>query len=110
MTPKQWALQSDGPAFKGKINKVKTMNKAPKGYNYIAWNNKQPILGDKNVRWALSHLVNLPLWIQKFDFNLSEPTLGPYSVKSDEHDSTLKPVKYDLKAARERLAAAGWSK
>lgn len=109
-SPKEWALNSDGPEFKTRITKVQAVNKAAKGYQYIAWNNDDPMFKDKNVRWAMSHLVNLPLWIKKFDFGLSEPTVGPYSVKSDDHDPNLKPVEFSLEKARQKLAEAGWTK
>ena len=109
-TPKEWALDSDGPEFKSRIVKVKSSNKAPKGYSYIGWNQKDPMLKDKNVRWAMTHLVNLKLWIKKFDFDLSEPAIGPISPKIDDHDPALGPVEFSLDKARTRLAAAGWSK
>jgi peptide/nickel transport system substrate-binding protein/microcin C transport system substrate-binding protein len=109
-SPKEWALNSDGPEFKTRITKVKAINKAPKGYSYIAWNQLDPVLADKNVRWALSHLVNLNLWVKKFDFSLSEPTIGPYSPKGEEHDPAVKGAEFSLEKARERLAAAGWTK
>lgn len=108
LTPKQWQLQTDGPEFKDKVTKVKTTNKAAVGYGFIGWNMRNPVLENKDVRWALSHLMNLPFWIDKFDFGMSEPTVGPYSVKSDEHDPAVKPVPFDPRAARKRLASAGW--
>lgn len=108
--PKEWALNSDSPEFKTRLTKVKVENKTAKGFTYIAWNQIDPLLADKNVRWALSHLVNLPLWVKKFDYELSEPTIGPYSPKSEEHDPALKPVSFSLEEARKSLAAAGWTK
>jgi microcin C transport system substrate-binding protein len=109
-TAKQWELQTKGKDFEEKIVKVKALNKAAMGYGYVAWNNDHPILGNKDVRWALSHCMDLNKWVQKLDFGLTEPTVGPYSPKMDEHDPSLKPVSFDLKAARKRLAAAGWTK
>jgi microcin C transport system substrate-binding protein len=110
LTSKQWMLQSDGPEFKTRITKVKTVNKSPKGFGFVAWNNAHPVLSNKDVRWALSHIANLPFWIDKFDFGLTEPSVGPFGAKAEEHDPALKAVAFDLKAARKRLAAAGWSK
>ena len=108
--PKQWAKDTTGDEFKTKITKVQANSKQAFSFSYIGWNLKHPILGDKNVRWALSHLVNLSLWSKKFDFDLHEPTVGPFSVKSDEHDKSVLPVPYDPKLASKRLAAAGWTK
>jgi peptide/nickel transport system substrate-binding protein/microcin C transport system substrate-binding protein len=108
-TSKQFAREMNGPPFGTKVTKVKATNKAPVNYSYIAWNQQHPILGNKDVRWAMSHLLNLSLWIKKFDFDLAEPTIGPFSPKSDQHDPQLKPVAFDPSAARARLAAAGWT-
>lgn len=110
LIPKQWAKQTDGPEFKSKLVKVKAINKTPTGYGYIGWNLKNPILANKDVRWALSHVADLKTWISKIEYDMQEPTVGPFSVKSEQHDKSLKPIEFDLKKARERLAAAGWTK
>lgn len=110
LTPKQWTMQTNTPEFGTRIKKVQTITKTAKGYNYIAWNNQHPILSNKDVRWALSHLVDLDTWNKKLSFGLNEPTIGPYSPKMEEHDPSLKPVPFSLKDARKRLAAAGWTK
>lgn len=110
LLPKQWTKQTDGAEFQTKLVKVKAVNKAPTGYGYIGWNQKNPVLADKNVRWALSHLADLQTWIQKIDYGMAEPTVGPYSVKSEQHDPSLTPVEFSIDKARERLNAAGWTK
>ena len=110
LSAKQWTLQTDSPEFKTRIAKVKTVNKAAVGYGFVGWNQKHPILGNKDVRWALSHLMNLNMWSNKIEFGMTEPTIGPFSPKSDQNDPTLSAVPFDLKAARKRLAAAGWKK
>jgi peptide/nickel transport system substrate-binding protein/microcin C transport system substrate-binding protein len=110
LLPKQWTKQTSGPEFKSKLVKVKTVNKTPTGYSYIGWNLKNPILANKDVRWALSHIADLKTWINKIDYGMAEPTVGPYSVKSEQHDAAIKAVEFDLNKARERLTAAGWTK
>jgi microcin C transport system substrate-binding protein len=109
VTAKQFAREMNGPPFGTKVIKVQATNKSAVGYQYIAWNQKNPLLADINVRWAMSHLANWPLWIKKFDFDLREPAIGPFSPKSDQQDAALKPVPFDTKLARERLAKAGWT-
>jgi microcin C transport system substrate-binding protein len=109
LTPKQWTLQAKGPEFETRIQKVQAKNLNAKGYSFVGWNNNHPILGNKDVRWALSHLMDIRKWNKRFDFDLTEPTIGPYSPKSEEHDPSLQAVAFDLKEARKRLAAAGWT-
>lgn len=108
-TPKQFALEMNDPPFGTRLAKVKAVNKSPSGYKYIAWNQKNALLEDRRVRWALSHLANVPLWVKKFEYDLSEPTIGPFSPKSDQHDPSIQPVEFSVKLARQKLAEAGWT-
>jgi peptide/nickel transport system substrate-binding protein/microcin C transport system substrate-binding protein len=108
-TAKQFALEMNDPPFGTSIKKVQAVNKSPTSYRFIGWNQNNELLKDRNVRWALSHLANIPLWVKKFEYNLAEPTIGPFSPKSDQHDPSLKPVEFSVKLARQRLAEAGWT-
>ena len=98
-----------GEVWDKKIVKVKTENKTPKGYNFIAWNFKHPILKDKEVRKALSMLFNRPFLEDKFEYNLSEPATGPIYVQSDYANSDVKPVEFNPKEALSILHQAGWT-
>lgn len=91
------------------VHKVLTKNNSPKGYNFIGWNMKHPILKDRRVRKALYHLVNRPLMIDKFEYGYSVPAVGPIYPGSPYHDSNLKPVEYDTQKALKILKNAGWS-
>ncbi len=89
--------------------KVKVENKSPKGYNFYGWNLKKKIFQDKRVRRALAHLVNRPLMLDKFEYNLSAYATGPQYVQSDYASKKVKPILYDPKKALELLNEAGWS-
>ena len=108
LRPEGYVKKTVGKVWDEKIVKVKTENKTPKGYNFIAWNFKHPILKDKEVRKALSMLVNRPLMQDKFEYNLSEPATGPIYVQSDYANHQTKPVPFDPNAALKILSAAGW--
>jgi peptide/nickel transport system substrate-binding protein/microcin C transport system substrate-binding protein len=69
---------------------------------------KHPVLGDVQVRKALSMLFNRPLMIDKFEYNLSEPATGPIYVQSDYANPDIKPVPYDPQNALKVLASSGW--
>ncbi len=108
LRPEGFVKKTVGGVWEDKIVKVKTENKTPKGYNFIAWNQKHPILKDREVRKALSMLVNRPLMQEKFEYNLSEPATGPIYVQSDYANHSVKPVPYDPNAALKILNQAGW--
>lgn len=108
LRPEGFVKKTIGGVWEEKVVKVKTENKTPKGYNFIAWNFKHPILKDREVRKALSMLVNKPLMLEKFEYNLSEPATGPIYVQSDYANHDVKPVPFNPSDALKILNAAGW--
>lgn len=108
MTPEIYVKKAVGPKWGKSVHKHKVFNKEPKGYNFIGWNMKHPILSSKKVRKALYHLVNRPLMIEKFEYNLSVPAVGPIYPESPYHDQSLKPVEYDPSLALKILRSDGW--
>lgn len=108
LRPDGYVKKAVGPKWGKEVHKVLTYNKDPKGYNFIGWNLKHPILKDRQVRLALYHLVNRDLMIEKFEYGYSVPAAGPIYPQSPYHDKSIKPVKYDPKKALRLLRDAGW--
>ena len=108
LRPDGFMKKTVGKIWEDKIIKVKAENKTPKGYSFIGFNFKHPVLKDVQVRKALSMLFNRPLMQDKFEYNLSEPATGPIYVQSDYANHEVKSVSYDPQAALKVLAAAGW--
>lgn len=106
--PEGFVKKTNGEIWDEKIVKVKTENKTPKGYNFIGFNLKHPILKDKEVRKALSMLFNRPLMQKKFEYNLSAFATGPVYVQSDYNNPDVKPVPYEPQEALKILRNAGW--
>lgn len=108
LRPDGFVKKTVGKIWEEKVDKVKAENKAPKGFNFIAFNFKNPILKDVQVRKALSMLFNLPMIVEKFEYNLTEQATGPIYVQSDYASPNVKPVPYDPHEALKLFAAAGW--
>lgn len=108
LRPEGFIKKTVGKIWDERIVKVKTENKTPKGYNFVAWNFKHPILKDKNVRKALYMLLNRPMMLEKFEYNLSEFATGPIYVQSDYANLSVKAVEYNPAEALKILNAAGW--
>jgi ABC-type transport system substrate-binding protein len=108
LRPEGFIKKTVGEIWDKKIVKVKTENKTPKGYNFVAWNMKHPILKDKDVRHALSMLMNRPLMKDKFEYGLSEFANGPIYVQSDYASPNVKPVDFNPKEALKLLNKSGW--
>ena len=108
LRPEGFIKKTVGKIWDEKIVKVKAENKSPKGYNFIAFNFKHPVLNELPVRKALTLLFNRPLMQDKFEYNLSDPATGPIYVQSDYANHDVKAVSYDPQAALKILSEAGW--
>ena len=108
LRPEGFVKKTVGKVWDKKIVKVKTENKTPKGFSFIALNLKHPILKDREVRKALSMLFNRPLMQSKFEYNLSEFATGPIYVQSDYASPNVKPVDFSPTEALKILSRAGW--
>jgi peptide/nickel transport system substrate-binding protein len=78
-------------------------------YGWIGWNETRPWFGDKNVRRALTMLVDRPGIIDKLLFGLPKPVTCHFYWASPACDPNLKPLPYDPEAATKLLDAAGWT-
>jgi peptide/nickel transport system substrate-binding protein/microcin C transport system substrate-binding protein len=108
LRPEAFVKKTEGAEWGTKLFKVKTVNKANKGYTFVGWNMKHPVLSDKKVRRALSMLYNRDLAMNKFEFDLSAHADGPVEPSSDFHPPTAKPSVFDPQGALKLLTDAGW--
>lgn len=107
---KMWATETDGGPYKdGKITKIKAENLQPYATQGIAWNLRNPIFADKNVRLALSHLFNRERLIKELFYNNYVPGTGVIHRKSVYHSPKNNPIPYDPKKALSLLKSAGWT-
>lgn len=105
LTPIQWERQTNTPSFRENFDKLSYF--AP-NYSYIGWNSKRPFFADKQVRTALTHLVNRELILEKILYNLGAVVTNPFYINSPEYDKSIEPYPYDPKKAEELLKEAGW--
>ena len=108
MQPEAYVKKAAGPLWGKSVHKVKVKNNTPKSYCFIGMNFKEPLLRDRKVRRALYHLLNRKLMIEKFEYNMSTPAVGPIYPSSPYRDKNLKPVSYNRKKALSLLHEAGW--
>lgn len=106
--PEAYVKRTSGDVWEKKIVKVKAENKTPKGYSFIGFNLKHPILKDREVRKALSMLFNRQLMLEKFEFNLSAFATGPVYIQSDYNNKNVKPIPFNPNEALKILTKAGW--
>ncbi|MHC4549847.1 MAG: ABC transporter substrate-binding protein [Planctomycetota bacterium] len=78
-------------------------------YGGFAWNMRRDILKDRRVRRALTLALNRFAVPEKFMHGLGEMLPVGESVLSVYFPKHLEVLPFDLDAAREELAAAGWN-
>jgi peptide/nickel transport system substrate-binding protein len=77
-------------------------------YVYIAWNLKEPLFADRNVRRALSMAVDRQAIIDALLYGQGKVMNGPFPSVLWAYDPDIKPIPYDADEARRLLDQAGW--
>lgn len=106
--PDVYVQKTQGSPWGQTVFKNQVENSVPKGYTYIGFNFRKDLFKDKNVRLALTHLMNRPEMNKKFRYDMSVDATGPTYVQSDYANPDVKPIAFDPKKAQEILAKAGW--
>ncbi|MBY0452091.1 MAG: peptide ABC transporter substrate-binding protein, partial [Bdellovibrionaceae bacterium] len=106
-------LKVTGKPFKQnfKSDKFQTLavkNEMPKSYGYIGFNFLDPIVKDKNVRIAFTHLVNREEINKKFAEGLNNLATSPVPVGTKQSPDR-KPIEFNPAKAKELLAKSGWT-
>lgn len=105
LTPLQYAMQSDTPAFRRRFNKYKYPDSS---YAYLGYNLRRPIFHDKRVRQALSFAIDKQELIDGVLLGLGQIATGPYKPGTWPHNPAVPRYPYDPKRAKALLAEAGW--
>lgn len=79
-------------------------------YSCFGINMRHPILGDKQIRQAMAHLVNYDRMIEEVMYGFSQRITGPVMpFMKLWHNPALKPRTFDPNKAKTLLAEAGWA-
>ena len=85
-------------------------------YGYVQFNLRDakqhsrphPIFGDTRVRRALTMAVDRTSLVRNVFDTLARPAYGPFPKGQSTADTTLRPIPYDLAAAKQLLDSTGW--
>jgi peptide/nickel transport system substrate-binding protein len=94
------------PFFDGRIQCQPIKRPA---YSYVGWNAARPMFSDKRVRWAMTHAFDRQRIIDNVYVGLGTIGTGPFAPDSPNNDPDIKPIPFDLSAAKKLLADAGWT-
>ncbi len=105
LTPLQFAMQTDTPAFRRRFRKYRYPASV---YSYLGYNLRRPMFQDKRVRQALSYAIDKQEIIDGVLLGFGQVASGPYKPGSWAHNPDVRRYSYDPKRARALLAEAGW--
>jgi peptide/nickel transport system substrate-binding protein len=77
-------------------------------YNFIAWNNRHPILADKRIRRALAMCVPTESIIRDVYHGTARPVTGPFTPDEYAFNPSVPLIRFNPTAAKRTLANAGW--
>jgi peptide/nickel transport system substrate-binding protein len=103
--PDVWAAEKDLPDVTDKINFVSTYTLS---YNCIAWNTRDAVLSDPNVRRALAMAYDRASIIQALYRGEARPVTGPFTPDQWAYNPAIQPIAFDPAAASALLDGAGW--
>jgi len=77
-------------------------------YNFIAWNERNPVLHDKRIRRALGMAVPVQTLVSALYHDNARRLSGPFTPDEDAYSSAVPQLPYAPGRARRLLADAGW--
>jgi peptide/nickel transport system substrate-binding protein len=105
LSPTQHLKQTNTPGFEDGFRKEIYFTPS---YLYIGWNQKKPGLAEKQVRQALSQLVDRDRIISRVMLGLAEKIDSPVYRFSPEYNEKITGWGFDPAAAKRVLEEAGW--
>ncbi|HEX3109863.1 MAG TPA: ABC transporter substrate-binding protein, partial [Thermoanaerobaculia bacterium] len=77
-------------------------------YNFIAWNEKNPLFQDKRVRRALGMCVDVPAIINNLYHGTARAMSGPFTPDEYAYNPAVPVLPYDPTGAKALLNNSGW--
>ncbi len=105
MTSDQWQLERNRPEVTSTIDIRRFYSL---DYNFIAWNNRRPLLADPRVRTALSMCLDRAAIINNVYFGTARIITGPFTPDQNAYDPDIPPIEFRPEDAARILASLGW--
>lgn len=111
-TPEQYSEKMTGKGYEEHFAKK---NVSFPYYEYVGWNTRirnsprRNFFADRNVRMAMSHLVNVEEIIENILQGTANPIVSMVYSERPEHNQQLKPILFNEERAKALLFDAGWT-
>jgi peptide/nickel transport system substrate-binding protein len=105
ITSDMWTMNSRRPELLRRFDfrRFYTLN-----YNFVAWNEKNPLFQDKRVRRALGMCLDLPSIINNLYHGTARAMSGPFTPDEYAFNPAVPVLPYDPLKAKELLNNSGW--
>lgn len=87
---------------------IKLLDYLARSYNYIGWNEANPLFNSRKVRQALTLAIDRERIIRQNLNGMGVQTTGTFFLFSPSYDTSLKPYPFDPDRARQLLREEGW--
>ncbi len=77
-------------------------------YNYVPWNNRDPVLSDRRVRRALTMCIDLQSMINNLFHGTARAMNGPFTPDQWSYNPEVPVIQYDPAGAQRLLNSIGW--
>jgi peptide/nickel transport system substrate-binding protein len=77
-------------------------------YFYIGWNEDTPFFADRQVRLAMTEMLDRKGMVKHLLKDSGEEITGPYQILTRENDPNIQPWPYDPNKTAQLLDEAGW--
>lgn len=100
-----WLMESRRPELQKTIDfrRFYTLN-----YNFIAWNNRNPLLNDRRVRRALAMCIDLQSVINNLYHGTARAMNGPFTPDEWAYNPDVPVIQYNPLEAQRILNSLGW--
>lgn len=105
LRPIQWARQTNSEKFNSQFSKLEYY--LPR-FSYIGWNAEKLYFSDKEVRKALTMLINREAILDKLFYGLGKQVTSPLYINSAEYNKNVAIIPYNPSEAKKILAERGW--
>jgi peptide/nickel transport system substrate-binding protein len=101
-----WLREKSNPASTKTIDfqRFYTLN-----YNYIGWNNRNPLLRDKRVRRALSMSIPVDSIVNDLYHGTARAMSGPFTPDEWAYNPHVPVIRHDPEGAKQLFTAAGFA-
>ena len=107
-TEEQFAEYVNDEQFLSRFHAIAYWNPAVAFYSVI-WNQHKEMFADRNVRLAMTHLINRQAIVDVLLRGNARQVTGPFYINSDAYDADIQPWPFDIGIAKELLNRAGWT-